>query len=185
MPPALPPDRLRRARLCIAIVIVGLLVSGVTAFPLLHEVRWGCHLLGIPDGPPPSPAGLRGWLARVHDGLERTAATSPFLAYGTDWLAFAHLVLAVFFVGPYRDPSRNVWVIDAGLIACGGVLLLAWIAGPARGVPVGWRCVDSAFGVLAAVPLFIARGQVGGASTTADATGSRFCPSRPDATLRP
>ena len=167
MSPALSPDRLRRARLCIAVVIVGLLVSGGTAFPLLHEVRWGCRLLRIPDGPSADPAGLRAWLARVHDGLEHTAATYPFLAYGTDWLAFAHLVLAVLFVGPYLDPVRNVWVIDTGLIACGGVLLLAWIAGPARGIPVGWRCVDSAFGVLAAVPLWIARRQTLGPAAAA------------------
>jgi hypothetical protein len=28
----------------------------------------------------------------------------PFLAYGTDWLAFVHLVIAVAFVGPFFDP---------------------------------------------------------------------------------
>lgn len=148
--PMPPGVQLRRARACLAIVIVGLLVSGVTAFPLEREVRWGCRLLGVAPG-------STGWLARVRDALADADARYPFLAYGTDWLAFAHLVLAVLFVGPYRDPARNVWVIDVGLIACGGVLILAWTAGPVRGIPVGWRCVDSSFGVLAAVPLWVAR----------------------------
>ena len=149
-----PAVHLRRARWCLLAVIVGLLLSGVTAFPLEHEVRWGCQLLGI-------PAGSGGWLDRVRTGLEQTNARYPFLAYGTDWLAFAHLILAVLFVGPYRDPARNVWVIDFGLIACGGVLVLAWTAGPARGIPVGWRCVDSSFGVVAAVPPWVARRAAG------------------------
>jgi hypothetical protein len=159
-PPPAPANivLLRRARLCIAIVIVGLFASGVTAFPLEHEVRWGCQLLGIPPGPPSAGAtGMRSWLARVRTGLERTDADYPFLAYGTDWLAFAHLALAVLFVGPYRDPARNAWVIDFGLIACCGVLALALIAGPVRGIPLGWRCIDCSFGVAAAVPLWIAR----------------------------
>ncbi|SCF41963.1 hypothetical protein [Micromonospora mirobrigensis] len=34
------------------------------------------------------------------------------MLYGTDWLAFAHLVLAVAFWGPLRDPVRNVWVVQ-------------------------------------------------------------------------
>ncbi len=166
------PDRLLGgARLCVAIVIVGLFVSGVTAFPLEHEVRWGCRLLHIPAGPPPPAAGgISAWLARVRTGLERTNADYPFVAYGTDWLAFAHLALAVLFVGPYRDPVRNVWVIDFCLIACGGVLLLALTAGPARGIPPGWRCVDCSFGVVAAAPRFVARRA---AARLADNAGGR------------
>ena len=148
---------LRRARLCLGVVIAGLLISGVTAFPLRHEVAWGCDLLGIPPGP-------HHWLGRVRQALDDTGDRYPFLAYGTDWLAFAHLLLAVLFVGPYRDPARNVWVIDVGLIGCGGVLLLALIAGPARGIPIGWRCVDCSFGVLAAGPLWIARRAAAGLS---------------------
>ena len=32
------------------------------------------------------------------------------------WLAFAHIVIAIAFVGPPRDPVRNVWVIELALI---------------------------------------------------------------------
>ena len=68
-------------------------------------------------------------------------------------LAFAHIVLAVFFIGPLVDPVRNVWVLWAGLIACAGVLPLALICGPLRGIPFYWRLIDCSFGVVGALPL--------------------------------
>lgn len=80
-------------------------------------------------------------------------AAHPWIAYGTDWLAFAHLVLALFFIGPWRDPIRNVWVLHAGLMACLLVLPLALICGPLRGIPLYWRLLDCSFGVFGAVLL--------------------------------
>lgn len=86
-----------------------------------------------------------------------TYAHYPWVAYGTDWLAFAHLALAVLFIGPWRDPVRNIWVIEFGLLACLGVLPLALICGPIRGIPFYWRLIDCSFGVLAFLPLWLAR----------------------------
>ena len=80
----------------------------------------------------------------------------PFLAYGTDWLAFAHLVIAVAFWGPLRDPVRNVWVVKFGMIACAGVVPLALIAGAARGIPWWWQAIDISFGLVGIVPLLFA-----------------------------
>jgi hypothetical protein len=74
-------------------------------------------------------------------------AKFPFLAYGTDWLAFAHLMIAVAFIGPLRDPVRNRWILEWAMICCVGVLPLAFIMGPIRG-PFGWTLVDCAFGVV-------------------------------------
>jgi hypothetical protein len=102
------------------------------------------------------PYNLVDWLIEVRDGLERTQTHYPFLFYGTDWLAFAHLVITVFFIGPWRDPVRNRWVLQAGLIACAGVLLLALICGPIRGIPFFWRLIDCSFGIVGCVPLIIA-----------------------------
>jgi hypothetical protein len=146
-------QELRRIRICVAIVIIGLVLSGLTAFPLVHESGILLHFVErlIPDG-----VGLSGWISKVHEGLVETSRRYPFLAYGTDWLAFAHLVLAVLFVGPWRDPVRNRWVIEFGLIACAGVLPLALIAGPIRGIPLFWRVGDCSFGILGAIPLLIA-----------------------------
>lgn len=90
----------------------------------------------------------------MRDGLQKSYAVYPWLAYGTDWLAFAHLVLAIFFIGPLIDPVRNVWVIRAGIIACMAVIPLALICGELRGIPIGWRMIDCSFGILGVLPLY-------------------------------
>ena len=145
----------RRIRLLLMMFILGLVVSGVTAFPLESELRWLTSALGAGSAMRPEQAqGVLGWLIIVRDALVATNAQYPFLAYGTDWLAFAHLVLAVVFVGPLRDPVRNVWVVRFGLFACAAVLPLALIAGTVRGIPFYWRLIDCAFGVVGAAVLW-------------------------------
>jgi hypothetical protein len=59
------------------------------------------------------------------------------------------------FIGPLRDPVRNIWVIEAGMIACVGVVALALIFGPLRGIPPFWRLLDCAFGILGIIPLWV------------------------------
>jgi len=138
--------------------IVGLGLSGITAFPLQSELGW---MVGILHAewfrPIAESTHLLAWIERVNEGVSATNASYPFLAYGTDWLAFAHLTIAVAFVGPYIDPVRNKWVITFGLIACAGVIPLALIAGPIRGIPVYWRLIDCSFGIVGCVPLLICR----------------------------
>lgn len=142
--------RIRRIRVFLAVVIAALLISGVTAFPLETELGWAVRHTGWLPLP-----GLVAWLNRVHEALAATNRAYPFLAYGTDWLAFAHLMLAVLFVGAWIDPVRNKWVVQFGLIACVGVLLLALIAGPFRGIPFYWRMIDCSFGIVGALPLML------------------------------
>jgi hypothetical protein len=79
------------------------------------------------------------------------------MPYGTDWLAFAHMMIAVAFIGPFRDPLRNVWVIDFGIIACVAVVPTAMIAGALRGIPLWWRLIDCSFGLFGIMPLLAAR----------------------------
>jgi hypothetical protein len=71
-------------------------------------------------------------------------------------LAFAHLVLAILFAGAMRDPVRNVWIVQCGLIMCALVPVLAGVCIPLRGLPLCWFWFDSAFAVGAALPLGIA-----------------------------
>ncbi|WP_240642152.1 hypothetical protein [Microbacterium sulfonylureivorans] len=142
-------------RVCLGVVIAGLVISGVTAFPLREELTLGSELLRSIGAASWLP-GLAGWVDRVADALAATGEQYPFLAYGTDWLAFAHLLIAVAFVGPFRDPVRNIWVTQWGLIACAGIVPLALIAGTVRGLPLGWQLIDISFGLLAAIPLTIA-----------------------------
>ena len=149
-----PESILRRYRLVLGAFMLGLVLSGVTAFPLLHELELLARLLGIPaDTPALSPTGLQFWIATVRDGLRAIHASYPWLAYGTDWLAFSHIIIALFFLGPLRDPVANAWVLKIGLVACGGVLPLALICGPIRDIPFYWRLIDCSFGVFGALPL--------------------------------
>ena len=135
---AVAANEVRAIRFWLGVVIAGLVVSGVTAFPLEMELRGFLHLLQSPSLRPLAEAThLLPWVTTVYGALSETNARYPFLAYGTDWLAFAHLVIAVAFVGPYRDPVRNQWGITFGLIACAGVFPLALIAGPLRGCRLG------------------------------------------------
>jgi asparagine N-glycosylation enzyme membrane subunit Stt3 len=153
-------NQLRRIRLILAVFVVALVLSGVTAFPLVHELRildaWVSPGSSIGEALP----GLAAWIARVREGLEHNAAHYPFIAYGSDWLAFAHLVIAAAFLGPWKDPVRNIWVIDWALIACAGVIPLALIAGPLRGIPVYWRLIDCSFGVFGCIPLLLLRREI-------------------------
>ena len=144
---------LRSIRIWLSLFILGLILSGLTAFPLEHETAWLASFL---EAHPILPNAMVLWVARVHLALYDDSIRAPFLAYGTDWLAFAHLVLAVAFVGPLLDPVRNKWVLQFGVIACLGVLPLALIAGPVRGIPPLWRLIDCSFGVFGAIPLLIA-----------------------------
>jgi hypothetical protein len=151
-------DHLRRIRFCLAAFIAGLVVSGVTAFPLQSELRWLVPLLHAGSlQPMAESSGLLPWIERVYVALSITNAHYPFLAYGTDWLAFAHLVIAAAFIGPYVDPVRNKWVVSFGLVACSGVIPLALIAGSMRDIPLGWRLIDCSFGILGSVPLLICK----------------------------
>src|SRR5580692_9441260 len=149
-------DYVRRIRFWLAIFIAGLFFSGVTAFPLQTELGWLVSFLhSVTLRPIAESAGILLWIERVNEGLSSTNAQYPFLAYGTDWLAFAHLVIAVAFIGPYIDPVRNKWVITFGLIGCAGVVPLALIAGAIRGIPPPWRLIDCSFGVVGAIPLLL------------------------------
>lgn len=141
---------LRRIRAWLGVFVAGLVLSGLTAFPLTWETGVAARVVHTVSW---APQPLVDWLDRVHAGL---IDAPPFLAYGTDWLAFAHLVIAVAFWGPLRDPVRNIWVVQFGMIACVAIVPLALIAGPVRGIPWWWQLIDVSFGVLGIVPLLFA-----------------------------
>ena len=159
---------LHRIRIALGLFILGLFVSGVTAFPLVGETGW---LLGV-VGHFGTGTAMYGWVAHVHAALAETSAHYPFLAYGTDWLAFAHILFAILFLGPYRDPVRNKWVVEFGLIACAGIWPLALIAGAVRGIPFYWRLGDCSFGLFGGVLVLLALRDIRAlqASTNADKT---------------
>jgi hypothetical protein len=138
----------RKIRVLILLFIIGLVFSGITAFPIETQLEIAvAHKAMLPFF-------MRGWLINVYEGVRATNAIYPFISYGTDWLAFAHLVIAVAFIGPLKDPIRNIWVIQFGMIACCMVFSLALIAGPIRGIPFYWRLIDCSFGVFGLALLY-------------------------------
>ncbi len=63
----------RRYRLALGLFIVGLILSGVTAFPLLAELRLLASWLGITNAADyQNLTGLQHWIAYVFFGLEQT-----------------------------------------------------------------------------------------------------------------
>ncbi len=157
MPPDLTNETLlRKFRMVLGVFMIALVLSGLTAFPLGQELALVCSARGIGQlHPADVHNSLDSWLLTVRDGLGEMYARHPWIAYGTDWLAFAHIIIAVFFIGAYVNPVRNVWVLQAGLVACALVVPLALICGPIRQIPVGWRVIDCSFGVVGAVPLWL------------------------------
>lgn len=138
--------------------IFGLIVSGVTAIPLEWEMELLTKMLGIENlAPEQATYGLAKWLLSVRNALHDTNAAYPFIAYGFDWLAFGHIAIAVAFIGPLRDPVRNIWIFEFGMIACLFLIPWAFIFGEVRGIPIAWRLIDCAFGVFGIVPLWLAR----------------------------
>jgi hypothetical protein len=144
-----------RIRMLIAAFMLLLIISGLTAFPVqteLHFLQQHSEYF--------SPL-LQQWLAKVTLAIDATANNYPYLLYGYDWLAYAHIVIALFFVGVYRDPVRNAWVLRIGLLACAGVFVLAFAVASLRDIPLFWTFIDCSFGFFGAIPLLIAHRWIG------------------------
>jgi hypothetical protein len=128
--------------------MVALFISGLTAIPVDAQLTF--LLKQLPQG-----SAFYSWIEKVLLAYREVNQQHPFLLYGYDWLAFAHFVLAILFVGPYKDPIKNIWVIQFGMIACMLVIPYAFIAGHFRSIPLGWRLIDCSFGVFGLVLLWI------------------------------
>jgi len=144
----------KRIRWLTGFFIFGIAFSGLTAIPLVSELDL---LVQAFNPSPTSSSGLMQWLLLVRDALAQTQLQHPFLFYGTDWLAFGHFAIAIVFIGALRDPVRNRWLFDFGLIACVLVIPYAFIFGGLRGIPIWWRLIDCSFGVFGFIPLWFCR----------------------------
>lgn len=128
--------------------IVALFISGLTAIPIDAQLSFLLNNLS-------TGTTLYQWIEKVLNAYREVNNSHPFLFYGYDWLAFAHFALSILFIGPYKDPIKNTWVIEFGLIACVLVIPFAFIAGHFRGIPLGWRLIDCSFGVFGFALLWV------------------------------
>ena len=137
----------RKIRLAILITIFGLIVNGMTAVPLRTELS---ILLSKPEM---LPSFLAAWWNYVNQGVHETS--SNFMRYGFDWLGFAHLLIAIAFIGPLRDPVKNEWVIQWGKIISGLSVILAlgweWM----RAIPFWWSLIDASISLVAFIILWL------------------------------
>jgi hypothetical protein len=140
-------------RYLLVFFIVALVISGATAMP--GETELSFFLKYFPSLHPVSDL-----FFKVFDAIHRTNQNYPYLMYGYDWLAFGHFVIAAAFIGPLKDPVKNIWVIDFGMIACVMVLPFALIVGGFRELPFWWRLIDCSFGVVGIIPLWITRNKI-------------------------
>jgi hypothetical protein len=138
-----------RIKIYIWIVIMGLFISGITAFPLETELAYFYEHIHV------FPVVMQSWLTIIYKAIKDTNMHYTYLSDGTDWLAFAHLVLALLFVGPLKDPVKNIWVIQFGMMACVLIFPLAFIAGSIRHIPLFWQFIDCSFGVIGIIPLWL------------------------------
>lgn len=148
-------NQLRKSiRTLILFFISALILSGATAFCIETGLSWL-----VPSGNG-SKGLLTDWLLIAYNAMKDVNRRYPFMAYGYDWLAFSHLVIAVAFIGPLQDPVKNVWIIQFGMIACCMIFPLAFIAGHFRQVPVFWQFIDCSFGLAGLIPLTVCHTQI-------------------------
>jgi hypothetical protein len=140
----------KQIRLHLLLFIAGLVISGLTAFPIEWQLQYAHELISQYRW----DNVLTRWLELAYQGVRETNTTYQFISYGTDWLGFAHLIIAVAFVGPLKDPVRNIWVIEFGLAACFTILPFAFVSGEIRGIPVFWRLIDCLFGIVGGLILW-------------------------------
>ena len=146
----------KRIQFCCWIIIAGLVLSGITAIPLQSELDAAARFLNASNlRPDQASSGFVRWILIIRDALHDVYGRYRFIGYGTDWLAFAHIVVAIGFTGCLNHPLRNRWLFTWGMIMCMLAVPWALLFGELRGIPIGWRLIDCSFGVAGLVPCWL------------------------------
>jgi hypothetical protein len=138
-------NKMKKIRVMLVVFMSLLVLSGITAFPLRTEMEFlMAHKNMFPNT-------LAVWIETIYDAVKQTP---DVVLYGTDWLAFAHIIIALFFIPVYIDPIRYKANLIVAMIACGAVFILAFVCGPIRGIPFFHQLIDCAFGFIGFFPLW-------------------------------
>jgi hypothetical protein len=140
-------------RMWLLFFMAALVISGATAIPVEEELSFALKLL-------PASGALSLLFAKVIATVHATHQSFPFLLYGYDWLAFAHFVITIAFIGPFINPVKNIWVIEFGIIACMLIIPFAFIMAGYRGLPYWWSFIDASFGIVGMMPLWFCRNKI-------------------------
>lgn len=139
----------RRIKASLIITIIGLLLNGISAVPLHTELN---ILLSNSDA---FPKFLRDWFMYVNKGVNEISGHYNFMRYGFDWLGFAHLLVAIAFIGPLKDPIKNEWVVRWGMIASALSVLMAFGWERLRAIPLWWSFIDASIAIVAFIILWL------------------------------
>ena len=142
--------RLRqKIKAAVIITILGLLLNGISAVPLLTELK---ILLSKPNA---LPQFLRDWWTYVNTGVKETTNKYEFMRYGFDWLAFAHLLIAIAFLGVLKDPIKNEWLVKWGMIASALSVVMALGWERVRSIPLWWSFIDASIAIVSFIILWL------------------------------
>jgi hypothetical protein len=139
----------RKIKIAIIVTIAGLLLNGISAVPLRTELN---ILLSKPGA---FPQFLHDWWVYVNKGVNETTTNYPFMRYGFDWLAFAHLLIAIAFIGALKDPIKNEWIVRWGMIASALSVVMALCWERLRDIPLWWSFIDASIAIIAFIILWL------------------------------
>ncbi|MBA3648227.1 MAG: hypothetical protein H0W62_06695 [Chitinophagales bacterium] len=139
----------QKIKIAIIVTILGLISNGISAFPLQTELAIVIHKMKF------LPTFLLDWLHTVYTAVTENNNKYPFMVYGYYWLGFAHFLIAIAFLGPLRDPIRNHWVIQWGMIAALLSVVMALVIEPMREVPFFWALLDAAVAAAGFIVLWL------------------------------
>ncbi len=136
---------MKNVRIHLSVFLLLLLLSGITAFPIRSEIAFLHEYREI------LPPLLSNWITQLYTNI---SSTPLVMLYGTDWLAFAHIVIALFFIPVYIDPEKHKINLKIGMLACLLIFPLAFICGPLRNIPFFHQLIDCSFGVFGFLYLY-------------------------------
>jgi hypothetical protein len=148
---------LAMVRMMLTVVSLGLFVSGMTCYFLpwelttIIDIVWGRGAdawTGFSE--------MHTFILKMEAAIYHVNEHYPEMFLGTDYLGFAHILLAILFIGPIINPVKNIWVVHFGMICCVLVIPAAFLFGYLRGAPTMHYFVDASFGIGAMLFLLIA-----------------------------
>lgn len=136
---------MKTIRIHLTLFMLILMLSGITAFPVQTEIGFMyAHLNDF-------PVEFHDWINRLYHNIH---STPDVMFYGTDWLAFAHIIIALFFVPVLLDPKKYKANLYVGMAACLLIFPLAFICGPIRQIPFFHQLIDCSFGAIGITYLY-------------------------------
>jgi len=142
---------IRKIRMVLTVFIILLALSGITAFPIRTEIKF------LVDHISAFPPFFHNWIMQLSASIQQTP---DFMLYGTDWLAFAHIIIALFFIPVFIDPVKYKINLRIGMAACLLVFPLAFICGPIRDIPFFHQLIDCSFGLIGITFLYYVHSRI-------------------------